>query len=480
MPVQNVILAPDQPIPADQQVALTAAIQREVGNALERFGGSGVIPAFHVAADYDPGETVATTARRVAAAVIADLQASQERAADERRRTAVADLGRVDSFGDGFYRAAGYVLESLVPKRGDKGKVQINVNIPTSQPGVFLGFEFISEAEKDRSSGGVDKIKLATEVGFNVTGKIDVKLWEVFARAQVSGFIEAYGDSGEEVFRLISYAIYRRVAAVSETVAGWVWDPAGVRRTENAMDREDYVQSGAAGTVAFGVSSPASQETQRQAGVAVRFSQGTRYRGGRAEDATRTIRITVGLTYDPFAGEMKLTWNYVNGAYTGLDFEFSGTGQADVIDLAKNEKLALAVCALLMAGDEQVKHRDGIEGGMLTSLAAIINYLRRLAKDFAAAFVASHTLQAVTADVKKFGKFDSSKMGVKLTLAGNYSPTEGVNGCSLALDRTTVIQWGRTVTDPLFVAVESNRRICKVPDIVDNAPMYYESSSGNR
>lgn len=113
-------------------------------------------------------------------------RASRVQASDLTDRTAsvrgaVRDLGAVAGLDRGFTGTAGAVLDALMPSVGDKGKVQINVNVPVDQTGtVRVGFEFVAEAERDGSG-----VRGRIQVGGGVTASktIDAYLMTVEAFA---------------------------------------------------------------------------------------------------------------------------------------------------------------------------------------------------------------------------------------------------------------------------------------------------------
>ena len=168
-------------------------------------------------------------------------------------REATENFGEMETLGGGFVSAAGGLVDACLPNEGDKGKVQIAVNVPVEQSGtVMVGLNFVTEAERDDNG-----VKIRAQLGGAVTASQRVSLYfvtmEAFARAEVFGFMEAYGDTSREAFQLMLLAIQNRIAAQSETVADALFERGAINAVQGQMDGDDYVESGLGGRFSAGV-----------------------------------------------------------------------------------------------------------------------------------------------------------------------------------------------------------------------------------
>ena len=141
------------------------------------------------------------------------------------------DLGEVQAMDGGFYRTAGGLVDAMLPNEGDKGKLQLNLNIPVDQSGtVRVAFEFIAEAERDENG-----VKGRIQVGGGVQARQEIDAYfftvEAFARAVIFGYVEAQGDSGEEMWRMMALGLQNRLDGVSSRIADAVFERQQIEAT---------------------------------------------------------------------------------------------------------------------------------------------------------------------------------------------------------------------------------------------------------
>lgn len=196
-------------------------------------------------------------------------------------QSATDDLGKMEALDEGFYAAGGAVIDGLVPTVGQTGKVELSAEVPLDASGTASAV-FTFSAKVARTGKGV-KATIAVDFSAGVGQELD--LWittaKVFAKAGVKGSMEALGDSGEEVLRLMALGIRQRIAGLSETVADLVFDRGTIEDTVESMDEKDYVQSVLAGAASAGATlgkkgeDQAGGEVAAEAGIKEKLTKGS-------------------------------------------------------------------------------------------------------------------------------------------------------------------------------------------------------------
>lgn len=266
---------------------------------------------------------------------LAAQQDEEARTNTARREGATKQLGQIRNFDDGFYRAVGQSLEAQVPNQGDRGKVEVQGNLPVLRAGkvasASLSLRFRFEVERDEKG-----IKARVEVGVGILGEVDLYIFDAFIQAMLFGYVEAYGDNGTEVMKLLSLALYKTVYAQGyggRKAAGLVWGDDFEGDVTKNMDGDDYAEAGLGGEVkaGFGTSNPVTGK-KRSGELTVRHSEGTRYtQKDRDEEAEPTqvesTEITVELSiFDGWSGSLSVIW---------------GSGDLDIeLELAREAELS--------------------------------------------------------------------------------------------------------------------------------------------
>jgi hypothetical protein len=181
-------------------------------------------------------------------------------------KSAMQDLGDVDSLDAGFFSTAGQVLDFLVPDVGDKGSLVLAANVPVV--GADAGKAGASAKIGLRFEGDVAQNEKGIEVGFAAAfvaiGEVKAWIMEAFIRATVGSFVRASGDSGAESMRLVVLSIQHAVESISKRAADMVFDDSFKNGVVRDMDEDDYVEYGAIASVDGGL----SFETGKDEGVA--------------------------------------------------------------------------------------------------------------------------------------------------------------------------------------------------------------------
>lgn len=370
----------------------------------------------------------------------------------------VKDMGEVRSLDGKFSRTAGGVVDALLPNEGDKGKVQVNVNVPVDASGtVRVAFEFVAECERDDKG-----VKGRIQVGGGVSAKQEIDLYfataEVFAQALVFGYMECYGDSSAEMFDLMLLGIQRRVAGVSQRVADAVFDAKQMQAIVRGMDQDDYAESGLGASFSAGAGASAGDSSAEATG-GVAGSTGTKLtsdgKGGLKSDSVSQVQATLQGLADPFGLNGKIVGKYQQGQLNAVEAELSGEAMIGADKL--NE---------LVVGGRWVSGVIGKLGGIVGGGAGMVqdkNAARRIGglasfiKDSSGSGVLAEAASAkAIAQLKNMGV----KLGHKLTVKGTWEG--GKYGLEIALERVSQIEYGKNPRDLVYVLVENVQRVFRI------------------
>lgn len=389
----------------------------------------------------------------------ADVRGSDLSDRSGQIREATEDMGQVDSMGDSFSRRAGSVLDALLPNEGDKGKVQININIPVDQSGtVRVGFEFSVEAE--RTDEGV---KGRIQVGGGVSASIEKNLYfatfSAFAQAQVYGYMESQGGSSAAMFDLMVLGIQQRVAGASQRVADAVFDRDKIDQTIEAMSESDYVESGLGVSVSAGIGASAGDESVG-AGAGVNASTGTRLtrgaRGGLDETSVSQVTGSISGSISPFSTQGSLQGKWSNGQFQALEAKLEGEAMVGADQL--NE---------MVVGGRWLSGAVGNVASIITGSAGMLdddNAARQAGG--LAAFMHRGSgvgVLAEAASARAISQLEGMgvNLGHKFTVAGTWDRDKGF-GMELGLERVSQIEFGDNPRDLVYVLVENVQRVFNI------------------
>jgi hypothetical protein len=375
-------------------------------------------------------------------------------------REATEDFGEMSTLGGGFVSAAGGLVDACLPNEGDKGKVQLAVNVPVDSSGTIkVGFNFVTEAERDDNG-----VKIRAQLGGAVTASQEIPLYfvtlEAFARAEVFGFIEAYGDTSAEAFELMLLAIQRRIANQSETVAGALFDNAHIQAVQNHVDSDDYVESGLGGSFSAGAGvSDGSGDSLAGVGASVGGTTGTRLqsngRGGLNQLGVSTVEGALSGSFPPFGLEGKVKGKWTEGQLSQVEAEVSGQHELDMDQLgtvvgARWVSGVVGQLNSLITGGAGILNDDNAARrvGGITSTLSQMSMSGSLAEGAAAQ--ALNNLEGVGVTIAH-----------KITVKGQWDAAKGY-GAEITLERVGGIQVGRNVRDRLYVLVENLQRVFQI------------------
>lgn len=310
----------------------------------------------------------------------------------------------------------GFILDASVPTDGDSSEFELEFKIPCDPSGVgFVGGRILLSAERDDGF-----VKARAEIA--VTGGANVGIAEL--KAGLGGYIEASAAKSDQVMKLISYGMYRRLreSNVPAEVSNFMWGgqvgeygkkkadqwSLGVenemwgdkKQLADGVTEDDYfdntyvetggiVEGGAKvdlGVAELGVEAQyteglridkqsldarkggAGKANKKSDGfftknVASKFGRGAEKRVGRT---VRNLNLSVSAEAGPFSGELSLA----------LGFESSGaSGQMNKTPL-KSLEIGLELGASLPAGQ---LIGSGVGPYIASIVTAAVDSLRRAA-----------------------------------------------------------------------------------------------------
>lgn len=374
------------------------------------------------------------------------------------------DLGKLDSLGKKFQKTAGKIAEKVARHPGSTGKIQVFVNIPVAAGGlVCANMRFMGSV----AQGDSGKYTVRAEVGGGVSAGKEVDLYfatvKAFAAAQVFGYLEAQGDSGEECFRLMSLSIHDRLAKVSKKVANALFGAETIEDALEDMDEEDYVEAGLGASLVAGAG--AETETGQAVGG---WAVGSKTKGekvSKGEDGKlkkekkKAVSVGLGSWFAPFRLGGTLTAKWTDDELSDMSAELTGVAMMSIGDI--NQKIAGGTLIPELA----TSLSTGITSqAKALGNAAAIKKAAGLSKHVAgktglAVGVESGTSRAIES---LNAKYMGLQIGMALTVACTWSKSGGYK-FSVKLEKQTRFDVGSGLRDPgLFVRLESMQKIFAV------------------
>ncbi len=382
---------------------------------------------------------------------------------------AVQHLGEWKSLGDGFCATAGKLVEALVPDLGDSSKLVLRANIPVS--GGLLSVSFTGSVERDNMVDDDQyKIRLEFAMGYGVSH--GAWIFKAFVEAGVFGYIEASGDTGKETFDLLTYALARGVAHISQDAADAVFG-GGRAAIEKTMDREDYAQIGAgvrgsasleAGSTKVGASAEASISA-RHTGTGAKGSE-----TGKVVDETIVMgQAGLGWTTDDlaFAGGAAVTAGATSGTLLAVNAAAAGTKSFDLAELGELVTYEKGARVLAAYGADALAAIGPIiavvleQLGLSASQKSIDQHLAKTAANLTGARVLAAL--ATTHMAKQLGGLTvAAPMSYEVGIEFEWKPGIGV-AFSIQLKRISAIEMGTESGEAgRYYKVENATRILKI------------------
>lgn len=374
-------------------------------------------------------------------------------------REATEDMGQVECLGGSFSRNAGGILDAMLPNEGDKGKLQINVNIPVDQSGtVRVGLEFMVEAERD-DKGVKGRIQIGGGISANFEADLYFMTARAFAQAQVFGYMESRGSNSAMMFDLMVLGIQQRVAAASERIADAVFDRDKIDQTIRDMTEDDYVESGLGVSVSGGMGVSTDDESAG-VGAGVSASTGTRISGGPGSELTETSvsQVTGSLSgsVSPFATQGSLQGKWEQGRFQKLEAKLEGEAMIGGDQLSE-----------MVVGGQWISGAVGTVAGIISGGSGMLDDASAARRAGAlASFMRQNSGIGVLAEAASARAISQlADMGVnlghKLTVAGSWEQGKGF-GLEIGLERVQQIEFGENPRDLVYVLVENVQRVFNI------------------
>lgn len=354
---------------------------------------------------------------------------------------AVRNLGQVKSLSQAT-DIVGSVIDALVPRSGDKAKVEFNMNIPIHPSNtVFFSLKLVGEAARNSENN----VKLRNEVQLGVMGKIEIDAWimEIEAHLRVAGvgYIESVGSNGSEAFNFLGLAIRESVANFSERGANFLMDGANRDNLFKRMGSGEYAEAGLGIEASAGLSMSAD-DGSTSGGVKYRDTAATRYTSteGSSETNETAIRTQELALSGSSSGRPKLglsgkvKYQTIGSGYS-IDGIISGDGEFSVAELDAILISTTWVSGLMTTFATLIKNGANMFGG---NKAQQVGQMASLIRDTSvSSIVLSHYAHDALSRLKSFNGLN---IGHKVTVMGSYS--NGQFGGVISLERYSEIEFG--------------------------------------
>jgi len=257
-------------------------------------------------------------------------------------------LGKHSGDANSLFAKLAPMIDTVLPGSGDKGKLQVEFDIPVSSAAT-VGGRLTIEVERPEDT----QIKLRGEM--TVTGGVNVGIAQI--KGELGGYVEAQAASSQQALNLISYSLYQRFReskAMPHGAADFAWGGTSSRAGHTRAERwagqveqnvfgaantgEDaYVEAGGlAGGKAKAGAGPASLEGQVKGTTGRRYDKtsveagkgalGTPQLPGQARQAlgasTNAVEVSGSVTVGPLKGEVKYKRQTFMDRQTGQPTKF--------------------------------------------------------------------------------------------------------------------------------------------------------------
>lgn len=374
------------------------------------------------------------------------------------------DVGELDGLGKKFQKKAGGLLEKVAKEPGSTGRLSVFTNVPIDAAGLIkASFKFMGQV----SRGADGKVTMKASVGGGVSAGKEINLYfatvKAFAAAQVYGYIEAKGDSGEECFQLMALGIHRRLAKINKKLANAVVGKGTVQAAMDDMDEEDYVETGMGveGVIGAGGEIHPDQDVGgwasggRQSGE--RVSKGDD--GELKAEKYSQISSSIGTWLPPFRMMGAYSAQKKEGAIQSVDVSLTGVGMMSIGDIEGRllggtfvlETLSRLSKELHKAGK---KLPDGEAAKLSEEMAD-----DAMAKSGAKFVVGGATHAAIKGLNSEFG---GMALGFALSVTATWKPGEGFT-FKIKLQKQDRIDIGQSFrNDLLYVRLENLQDLFEV------------------
>ena len=388
---------------------------------------------------------------------------------------AAENLGDVSSFG-ALTDAAGSLVEVLVPNPGDQCQLTIAANIPVDQSGtVKVGCTYVAKVEHDDGGAG---FKLRADVMLNVIasqqGKIFGYTVEAFAKAGAGGYIEAFGDSGSECFRLLGLALQTSISAASEDVADWIFGESYAEDTLAEMDSDDYVEVGLQVGVSAGMGVSADRGGNEmdggpklQSGLNHQEGVVLQNKGGEL-DISQVGRTTGVITLEagPFGGELKVEIKAGEGnVFLGGKIEGSGTAQLSldtIVGWLDNPAAALGPYIVVPVASGISSIAGMFSGDAASAISTAAN---EVSQNVAGANLTANAGRFLDEATSSGISLEDSSIAAKLGVEFEYDQPGHLKGGKIFIEKVSTLQFGASSPNAagVYIALENVDRLVTIP-----------------
>lgn len=350
------------------------------------------------------------------------------------------DLGQIEGLGKKFQKKAGGLADLCAPEPGRTGRMTVFVNVPVAAGGmVKVSFKFMGQVTRGEDGHVTTKLT----VGGGVTAGKKINLYfatvDAFAAAQIFGYVEAKGESGEECMRLVALGLHTRLAKVNKSIANAVFGPETIAAALEGLDEDDYVETGLGVEAAVGGGGEIAPDKQAGGWLAGSATKGDRLsRGDDGElktDKMKGAAVSIGTWLPPFRLMGDISTKYKNGVMESAGGAITGVAMMSIGDI---EGRLLGGTFLLDAG---------------AGMARELRKARKKMKDGESARITDE----MTAHVLE-------KSATKLTIqGGSHAAIKALNenyaGLMIGFGLSLSISWSRTEGTTFTLSLEKQDRI---------------------
>ena len=315
---------------------------------------------------------------------------------------------------------------------------------------VKVSFKFMSQV----SRGEDGKVTMRATVGGGVTCGKEINLYcatvKAFAAAQVFGYIEAKGDSGEECFRLMAMGIHKRLAKVNKKIANAVVSGETVKAAIAGMDDDEYVETGLGVEAVIGAGGEIHPDQQAGGWAAGSKTAGERISKGEGGDLEEkklsSTSVNIGTWLPPFRAMGDLCAKASGGKIESVDVGLHGVAMMSIGDI--EGRLAggtFVLDALTRLAKELNKAGKKLPDGETAKISAAM--AAEAGAKSGAKFVMTSASHAAIKGLNS--DYGGMAFGMQLSLTANWTPTGGTK-FKVKLQKQDRVDIGKSFRDDLF------------------------------
>ncbi|MEL6347383.1 MAG: hypothetical protein AAFV53_29985 [Myxococcota bacterium] len=378
---------------------------------------------------------------------------------EDALKDAKENLGDLNGIDD-FTKVTGGLLDSLLPREGDKRKMVIAANALIPAINGKLGLVFTVEGERS------DNLKVRGEMKVQCLTSVKNMVFEAFAQLGVFGYLEVQANTGVDVMKMIIASMKQAVGKISKRAAELAFGKTSIDSVREQMDNDDYIEYGWGAEVSAGIKLKDIDNNKKgkEAGVEGkgRYQNGTRMTH-KGDQKTRQLELSgKGAVSDWGEAEFKILPKWIDGDFNEIEMGTTLKRDVNLIDF-KDQFAPGALSAhmitwvgksigLIQSVFKKQSNLNVYTGGR--TIGEIVQAASGLPLN-----VPEHLTVAAARKIGALARKNPSfKMGqtleIKLTV-----DSKGKAKLSFELANTTQFEIGESERDTFYLSIEQARRI---------------------